>query len=99
MYGATAGQIGILRFEAATNQAICGIFPHKCFVPEFLFYFFLSEKDELVAQAERMLGDAELRRRLRQNGRRRALTDHTWEKRFRTLFRHLGLILPRGPRQ
>lgn len=51
MYGATAGQIGILRFEAATNQAICGIFPHKCFVPEFLFYFFLSEKDELVAQA------------------------------------------------
>ena len=51
MYGATAGQIGILRFEAATNQAICGIFPHKCFVPEFLFYFFLSEKDELVSQA------------------------------------------------
>jgi type I restriction enzyme S subunit len=51
MYGATAGQVGILRFEAATNQAICGIFPNKCFVPEFLFYFFLSQKDELVAQA------------------------------------------------
>ena len=54
--------------------------------------------DELVAQAERMLGDAGLRRRLRQNGRRRALTDHTWEKRFRDLFRHLGLLISRPSR-
>jgi type I restriction enzyme S subunit len=51
MYGATAGQVGILRFEAATNQAICGILPNENFVPEFLFYFLLSRKDELVAQA------------------------------------------------
>ena len=51
MYGATAGQVGILRFEAATNQAVCGIFPNKFFIPEFLFYFLLSRKDELVAQA------------------------------------------------
>jgi type I restriction enzyme, S subunit len=51
MYGATAGQVGILRFEAATNQAICGILPNKHFIPEFLFYFLLSRKDELVAQA------------------------------------------------
>ena len=51
MYGATAGQVGILRFEAATNQAVCGIFPSKHVVPEFLFYLFLSRKDELVAQA------------------------------------------------
>jgi len=51
MYGATAGQVGILRFEAATNQAICGILPNKRFVPEFLFYALLSKKDELVAQA------------------------------------------------
>jgi len=51
MYGATAGQVGILRFEAATNQAVCGIFPNPQFVPEFLFYFLLSKKDELVAQA------------------------------------------------
>lgn len=54
--------------------------------------------DELVAQAERMLGDAELRRRLRQNGRRRALADHTWEKRFRDLFRHFGLLISRPSR-
>jgi type I restriction enzyme S subunit len=51
MYGATAGQVGILRFEATTNQAVCGIFPNKRFVPEFLFYLLLSKKEELVAQA------------------------------------------------
>ena len=51
MYGATAGQVGILRFDAATNQAVCGILPNKQFVPEFLFYFLLSRKDELVAKA------------------------------------------------
>jgi type I restriction enzyme S subunit len=51
MYGATAGQVGILRFEAATNQAVCGILPSKQFLPEFLFYFLLSKKDELVALA------------------------------------------------
>jgi type I restriction enzyme S subunit len=51
MYGATAGQVGILRFEAATNQAVCGILPNKQLLPEFLFYLFLAKKDELVAQA------------------------------------------------
>lgn len=51
MYGATAGQVGILRFEAATNQAVCGIWPNNQFVPEFLYYFLLSRKDELVSQA------------------------------------------------
>ena len=51
MYGATAGQVGILRFEAATNQAVCGILPNDKFIPEFLFYFLLAKKDELVAQA------------------------------------------------
>lgn len=51
MYGATAGQVGILRFPAATNQAVCGILPNHQFVPEFLFYLFLSRKDELIAQA------------------------------------------------
>ena len=51
MYGATAGQVGILRFEASTNQAVCGILPSDKFLPEFLYYFFLFKKDELVAQA------------------------------------------------
>lgn len=51
MYGATAGHVAILRIEAATNQAICGILPSEHFVPEFLYYFLLSEQDNLVAQA------------------------------------------------
>ncbi|MFI8741832.1 restriction endonuclease subunit S [Stutzerimonas zhaodongensis] len=51
MYGATAGQVGILRFESATNQAVCGILPNKTFIPEFLYYLLLSRKSELVAQA------------------------------------------------
>jgi type I restriction enzyme S subunit len=51
MYGATAGQVGILRNEATTNQAVCGILPNKLFLPEFLYYFLLSKKEELVGQA------------------------------------------------
>jgi type I restriction enzyme S subunit len=51
MYGATAGQVGILRFEACTNQAVCGILPNDKTIPEYLFYCFLSKKEELVAQA------------------------------------------------
>ena len=51
MYGATAGQVGILNFECATNQAVCGILPGKDFIPDFLYYFFLNSKEELIAQA------------------------------------------------
>ena len=51
MYGATAGEVGILRFPAATNQAVCAIFPNDVILPEFLFYFFNHFKNELVAQA------------------------------------------------
>lgn len=51
MYGATAGQVGILRFKASTNQAVCGILPVEHFLPEFLYYYFLHKKDELVAQS------------------------------------------------
>jgi type I restriction enzyme, S subunit len=51
MYGATAGQVGILRFEAATNQAICGILPNAKFHPKFLYYALLSKKGELISRA------------------------------------------------
>jgi type I restriction enzyme S subunit len=50
MYGATAGQVGILRFQSTTNQAVCGILP-GAYMPEYLYYYFSSIKDELVAQA------------------------------------------------
>lgn len=51
MYGATAGQVGILRFHAATNQAVCGILPNDRVIPEYLYYLLLSKKSTLVAQA------------------------------------------------
>lgn len=51
MYGATAGQVGILNFACSTNQAICGILPNQNFIPEFLYYFFLDFKNELISQA------------------------------------------------
>jgi type I restriction enzyme S subunit len=51
MYGATAGQVGILKFEACTNQAVCGILPNKYLLPEFIYYYFLYIKDALISQA------------------------------------------------
>jgi type I restriction enzyme, S subunit len=51
MYGATAGQVGILRFEAATNQAVCGILPNERFIPEFIYYVLLFKKAELISKA------------------------------------------------
>ncbi|MEM1283210.1 MAG: restriction endonuclease subunit S [Chlamydiota bacterium] len=51
MYGATAAQCGILKFESTTNQAVCGILPNKTFLPEFIYYVFLSKIQELIAQA------------------------------------------------
>ena len=52
MYGATAAQVGILRIKATSNQAVCGILPHKDFLPEFVYYWFCSIKDKLAAQAQ-----------------------------------------------
>ena len=51
MYGATAGEVGILRFESSTNQAICGILPNDKLLPKFIYYSFLFRKKELIAQA------------------------------------------------
>ena len=52
MYGATAGQVGILRIESTTNQAVCAIFPSSKHVPEFLYYQLLGKKEEMVSQAQ-----------------------------------------------
>ena len=35
MYGATVGQVGLLKKEMATNQAICGILPNSRLFPLF----------------------------------------------------------------
>jgi type I restriction enzyme M protein len=51
MYGATAGEIGILRVEAATNQAVCGISPDERLTPDFLFWVLKFNKPALIRLA------------------------------------------------
>jgi type I restriction enzyme M protein len=51
MYGATAGEVGILRFEAATNQAVCGITPNDRLLPEFLYLILKCNKPALIRLA------------------------------------------------
>ena len=51
MYGATAGQVGILKIESSTNQAVCGILPNKMFEPDFLYLYLLSKHDYFVFQS------------------------------------------------
>lgn len=51
MYGATAGQVGLLGFESATNQAVCAIYPSPIYFPRFVYYALLSMKEMLVSQA------------------------------------------------
>ena len=48
MYGATAGQVGLLKFEASTNQAICGILPNNKFISEYLYYFLKTQTKKLI---------------------------------------------------
>jgi type I restriction enzyme S subunit len=48
MYGAIIGATSILDIEAATNQA-CGAFlPSDRCLPEYLYYFFLGNKSEII---------------------------------------------------
>ena len=51
MYGATVGQVGVLRKEMSTNQAICGILPNGVLIPEYLNYFLLRMKSEFLKLA------------------------------------------------
>ncbi len=51
MYGATAGQVGILKIESSTNQAVCGILPNETFEPDFLYLYLLSKHDYFVSQS------------------------------------------------
>jgi type I restriction enzyme M protein len=51
MYGATAGEVGILRFEASTNQAVCGITPDQRLSPDFLYLILKTDKPALIRLA------------------------------------------------
>lgn len=50
MYGATAGQVGLLKIATTANQAVCGILPNNHFNPLYLYYAVLQKKDWMISQ-------------------------------------------------
>ena len=52
LYGATVGKLGILGIDAATNQAVCAIFPPDGLDTRYLYRFFESKRRELVEQGK-----------------------------------------------
>ena len=51
LYGANVGKLGLLKTEAATNQAVCAIFTSQHIDRDFLFFFLLKERDNLIKAA------------------------------------------------
>lgn len=51
LYGATVGKLGILSRPAATNQAVCAIFPSDVINTKFLFWYLLAKRPWLIGQA------------------------------------------------
>lgn len=52
LYGATIGRLSILNFEAASNQAVCGITVPKDVEVKYLFYYLLSIRQKLIDQGK-----------------------------------------------
>jgi type I restriction enzyme, S subunit len=48
LYGATAGKVAILDIEAATNQAVCAVFPDGRVDTHFLFYMLVFRRNDLL---------------------------------------------------
>jgi type I restriction enzyme S subunit len=50
LYGATIGKLAFLGVEAATNQAICGIFKSQVIESKYLYNFLLNRRQKLISQ-------------------------------------------------
>lgn len=50
LYGATIGKLSFLGIDAATNQAVCGIFENDTVDLKYLYYFLLFQRPNLVRQ-------------------------------------------------
>lgn len=51
MYGVNAGEIGILKLEACTNQACCGMICQNEYKSAFLYYHLLHNQEFIASQA------------------------------------------------
>ncbi len=49
MYGATIGKLGLLNIETTTNQACCALANPKNVDSKFVFYWFLSVRQEIIS--------------------------------------------------
>ena len=52
MYGATIGKLGILKIKATTNQACCACTPFNGVFNRYLFYYLLSQRENLKNKGE-----------------------------------------------
>ena len=50
LYGATIGKLAFLGVEAATNQAICGIYQNENIISTYLYNYLFHKKQKLVGQ-------------------------------------------------
>jgi type I restriction enzyme S subunit len=48
LYGANIGKLGVLGVNAATNQAVCAIFTSKFVQDSFLFFYLLSQRENII---------------------------------------------------
>ncbi len=51
LYGATVGKLGVLREDAATNQAVCAVFPPPSLDTKYLFWYLRFVRPDLIAKA------------------------------------------------
>lgn len=50
LYGATIGKLAFLGVDAATNQAVCGIYQNDLIDSRYIYYFLFHKKQDLVNQ-------------------------------------------------
>jgi len=50
LYGATIGKLAFLGVDAATNQAVCGIYKNENIDSDYLYHFLFSKKPSLIKQ-------------------------------------------------
>jgi len=48
--GATTSKVGYLTFPSTTNQSVTGILPNNYFIPKFIFYALINERQQILNQ-------------------------------------------------